>query len=72
MIERATRSVGILSDVIRTGALVLIGLMFIAVGVALAINGRPEAIVSLLLGAAAIFQLPKRLLNLYRDLTGNY
>lgn len=72
MIERASRYLGVLSDAIRTGALLLIALMFTGVGVMLATAGRPEAMIPLLLGAGAIFQLPKRFANLYRDLTRNY
>ncbi len=72
MLEQATRSLGSLSEVIRLAALVLLSLVFTGVGVALAMGGRPEAVIPLLLGASAISQLPKRLVNLYRDLTGNY
>jgi len=72
MIERASRSLGLFSDAAQLFGLVLIGLMMTGVGVVLATGGRPEAIVPLLLGAGAICQLPKRIGNLYRDLTGNY
>lgn len=72
MIEQALRSLGGISEVIRLAALVLLSVMFTGVGAALAMGGRPEAVVPLLLGAGAISQLPKRFVNLYRDLTGNY
>jgi hypothetical protein len=72
MLEQASKSLGGISEVIRLAALVLLSVVFTGVGVALAIGGRPEAIVPLLLGAGAILQLPKRFVNLYRDLTGNY
>jgi len=72
MLEQASRSLGGLSELIRLAALVLLSVVFTGVGVALAMGGRPEAVVPLLLGAGAILQLPKRLVNLYRDLTGNY
>lgn len=72
MLEQATRSLGGLSEAIRLAALVLLSVVFPCVGAALAMRGRPEAIVPLLLGAGAIFQLPTRFVNLYRDLTGNY
>lgn len=72
MLEQATRSLVGLSEAIRLAALVLLSVVFTGVGVALAMGGRPEAVIPLLLGAGAIFQLPKRFVNLYRDLTGNY
>ncbi len=72
MIEWASRSIGLFSDAVHLFALLLIGLIMTGVGVVLATGGRPEAIVPLLLGAGALCQLPKRIGNLYRDLTGNY
>ncbi|WP_291197918.1 hypothetical protein [Hyphomonas sp.] len=72
MLDQATRSLGGLSEVIRLAALVLLSVMFTGVGVALAMGGRPEAVIPLLLGAGAISQLQKRFVNLYRDLSGNY
>lgn len=72
MIEKASRTLVGISDVIRLAALVLLGAVFIGVGVVLAMGGRPEAVVPLLLGASALSQLPKLIVNLYRDLTGNY
>lgn len=72
MIEKASRTLIGVSDVIRLAALVLLGAVFTGVGVVLAMGGRPEAVVPLLLGASALSQLPKLIWNLYRDLTGNY
>lgn len=72
MLEQATRSLVGFSELIQLAALLLLSVMFTGVGVALAMGGRPEAVIPLLLGAGAIFQLPKRFVNLYRDLTGNY
>lgn len=72
MNELATKSLGIFSDAVRLAAVLLLSVMFGGVGVVLAMGGRPEAIVPLLLGAGAISQLPRMILNLYRDLTGNY
>lgn len=72
MIEKASRTLVGISDVIRLAALVLLGAVFTGVGVVLAMGGRPEAVVPLLLGASALSQLPKLIVNFYRDLTGNY
>ena len=72
MIEQASKSLGIFSDAVRLAVVVLLSVMFGGVGVVLAMGGRPEAILPLLLGAGAVLQLPRLILNLYRDLTGNY
>ena len=72
MIEQASKSLGIFSDAVRLAAILLLSVMFGGVGVVLAMGGRPEAILPLLLGAGAVLQLPRLILNLYRDLTGNY
>ncbi len=64
MNELASKSLGILSDAVRLAALLLLSVMFIGVGMMLAIGGRPEAILPLLLGAGAISQLPRHALNL--------
>ncbi|MEQ9505370.1 MAG: hypothetical protein RLO80_03805 [Hyphomonas sp.] len=72
MIEQATKSLGIFSDAVRLAALLLLSVMFSGAGAMLAAGGRPEAILPLLLAAGAISQLPRLVLNLYRDLTGNY
>lgn len=72
MIEQASKSLGIFSDAVRLAVVLLLSVMFGGVGVVLAMGGRPEAILPLLLGAGAVLQLPRLILNLYRDLTGNY
>jgi hypothetical protein len=72
MIEKASRALAGISDVIRMAALVLLGAVFTGIGVVLAMGGRPEAVIPLILGAGALSQLPKLVVNLYRDLTGNY
>lgn len=60
---------GWLSDAIRLFALAIIGLMMTGVGVALATGGRPEAIIPILFGAMAIFELMKSFAGLIRNLT---
>ncbi len=63
---------GWISDAIRLFGLAIIGLMMTGVGAALAAGGRPEAIIPLLFGAMAIFELIKSFASLFRKLTANF
>jgi hypothetical protein len=72
MLELASRALSHFTDAVQILMLVLIGVIMTGVGAVLAIGGRPEAVIPLLFGSMALLQLPKRLKNIYRDLTGNY
>ncbi|MEQ9506317.1 MAG: hypothetical protein RLO80_08585 [Hyphomonas sp.] len=72
MMDLASKALAHFADAVQLCAILLIGVVMTGAGVTLAMGGRPEAIVPLLLGAMALSQMPKRLKNLYRDLTGNY
>jgi hypothetical protein len=61
-----------ISDAIRVFALLIIGVVMLFVGLMLALGGRPEALIPLILGSLAVFNLRKLLLQLYRDVTGSF
>jgi hypothetical protein len=72
MSKFASNLIGRFSELVQLFILVLLAAVMGWVGFVLADGGRPEGYICLVLAAGALIQLPKRLFNLYRDLTGNY
>lgn len=72
MMETVTKLIDGFSDIVRAFILVLFGTMMIFVGLMLATSGRYEAAFPLALGALSLAQVPRLMINLYRDFTGNY
>ncbi|KCZ88324.1 hypothetical protein [Hyphomonas johnsonii] len=65
-----TKVLSRISEVIRIFALSIVGLMMLSTGLVLAIGGRPEALIPLVLGGFAVFNLRKLVLQLYREIGG--
>jgi hypothetical protein len=59
-------------DAIRIFALSIVSVVMLSVGLMLALGGRPEGLIPLVLGSLAAFNLLKLGRQLYRNVTGMF
>ena len=72
MFHFLTKILDHISDAIRVFALSIVSVVMLFVGLTLALGGRPEGLIPLVLGSLAAFNLWKLLRQLYRDVTGSF